>query len=260
MTETQSPSPKVYGPGNLKVVPHDPEKERRQRIILIMTFLVSVAVSYWLGGRISDTEAARLNNENIRLEKSNKTLITEREKFAQRAAILERTGQVDKESIKNIRGLIRELEGEKADLTKDLAFFKSVLAPENTAQGVRLHELELLPGDAENRFLVRLVVSQVARDNPFLKGTMSVEIEGLSGGKKKTLSLLELAGMDKSQALGFRYFQAFPEKDDYMQLEIPPGFTPQKIRVAIKVRRGAVKNIIKTYSWNQELASSLSRE
>ncbi|MRI33440.1 hypothetical protein EOPP23_10630 [Endozoicomonas sp. OPT23] len=260
MTDTQSPSPKVYGPGNLKVVPHDPAKERRKRNILIVTFLVSVALSYWLGGRISDTEAARLNNENIRLERINKTLIMETEKLIQRVAILERTGQVDKESIKNIRGLIRELEGEKAALAKDLAFFKSILAPENTAQGVRLHELELLPGDAENRFLVRLVVSQVARDNPFLKGTMTVEVDGLSGGKKKTLSLLELSGLDKTQSLGFRYFQAFPEKEDYLQMEIPAGFTPEKIRVAIKVRRGAVKSIVKTYSWDQELASSLSRE
>ena len=260
MTDTQSPSPKVYGPGNLKVVPHDPVKERRLRIILVATFIIAVALAYWLGGRISDTEAARLNNENIRLESSNKSIAAEKEKLVQRVAVLERTSQVDKESIKNIRGLIRELEGEKAALTKDLAFFKSILAPENSGKGVRIHELELLPGDAENRFLVKLVISQVARDNPFLKGTMTVDIEGLSEGKKKTLSLLDLAGLEKKQSLGFRYFQSFPEQEDYMELDIPDGFVPQKIKVSIKVKRGAVKSIVKTYGWDQELASSLSRE
>jgi hypothetical protein len=156
--------------------------------------------------------------------------------------------------------LIRDLEDEKALLSKDLAFYKSILAPEDATEGVRLHVFDLLPGASKNEYQLRLVISQIARDNPFIKGSLTVNVQGTWKGKKETLSLLDLAGMDKSQALGFRYFQSFPDSRDYVSFKLPDGFNPEKIEVGIKVRNNGVRSVNQTYDWYQTLAKGRDQE
>ena len=174
-------------PGNMKVVRHDPVKERKLKVALIVGFFIATASSYWLGGRISDTEAARLNNENIKLNDQRQEIAAEKEQLAQRLAVLERTAKVDQEANKSVRALIRQLEDEKALLNKDLTFYKSILAPEDLNQGVKVQTLDIQPGSEKNHYQFRLVMSQVARDNPFLKGSLTVELTGSEDGKKKNL-------------------------------------------------------------------------
>lgn len=248
------------GPGNMKVVRHDPVRERKIRLLVLLAVVVLTALAYWLGGRNSVGNHTELEQENTQLQDLKVALEADKEHLAAKLAILERTSKVDREAANNVRLLIRDLEDEKARLNKDLSFYKSILAPEDVSEGVRLHALDLLPGKEDRQFLLRLVVSQVARDNPFLRGTLNVELTGLQGEKKTTLSLLELSGQEKSAPLGFRYFQSFPESRDYMQLELPEGFTPETIKVVIRVRSGGAKSVTKTFDWQQELSSNVGQE
>ncbi|MGI9280028.1 MAG: DUF6776 family protein [Endozoicomonas sp.] len=250
----------VKPPGNMKVVRHDPARERKIRIIVVMAFILVTALSYYLGGRISDTEAARLKRENSELRSQTKGLEGEKETLKQKLVILERTSKVDREAANSVRTVIRDLEDEKALLTKDLSFYKSILAPEDSAEGIRLHAFDLLPGEEKNQYRFRMVVSQVARDNPFLKGSLTVSVKGVREGNKESLSLLELAGMEKSKALGFRYFQSFPDNRDYLSLTLPEGFKPEKVLVSIKVKNGAARSLTSVLDWQEELEADMKKE
>ncbi|KEQ19098.1 DUF6776 family protein [Endozoicomonas numazuensis] len=250
----------VKPPGNMKVVRHDPGRERKIRLFVVLGVILVTAVAYYLGGRISDTEAAKLQRENSELKSQSKELEREKEKLKQKLVILERTSKVDREATNSVRTVIRNLEDEKALLSKDLAFYKSILAPEDSADGIRLHAFDLLPGEEKNQYRFRMVVSQVARDNPFLKGTLNVTVKGLKEDKKESLSLLELAGMEKSQALGFRYFQSFPDNRDYIKLTLPDGFEPEKVMVSIKVKNGAARSLTSVLNWQEELEADMKSE
>ncbi|WP_422132637.1 DUF6776 family protein [Endozoicomonas sp. ALD040] len=243
----------IKPPGSMKVVRDDPARERKIRLFLVLAFVLATGLSYYLGGRISDTEAARLRQESLDLRNQLQDLLGVEESLRQKLVILERTSKVDREAANSIRSVIRDLEDEKALLSKDLAFYKSILAPEDSAEGIRLYAFDLLQGEEKNQYRFRMVVSQVARDNPFLKGTLNVFVKGVKDGKKESLSLMELAGMEKSQALGFRYFQSFPENRDYINLTLPDGFKPEKVMVSIKVKSGAVRSLTNILDWQEEL-------
>ncbi|WP_062265556.1 DUF6776 family protein [Endozoicomonas arenosclerae] len=250
----------VKPPGNMKVVRHDPVRERKIKLIVVAAFILVTVISYYLGGRISDTEAAKLRRENSDLRSQAQNLEGERETLKQKLVILERTSKVDREAANSVRTVIRELEDEKAQLGKDLSFYKSILAPEDSGEGIRLHAFDLLPGEEKNQYRFRMVVSQVARDNPFLKGTLNVTVKGTKEGQKDSLSLLELAGMEKSKALGFRYFQSFPDNRDYLNLTLPEGFKPEKVMVSIKVKNGAARSLTSVLDWQEELEADMKKE
>ncbi|WP_257253481.1 DUF6776 family protein [Endozoicomonas sp. SESOKO3] len=250
----------VKPPGSMKVVRHDPGRELKIRLFVLLAFVLASALSYYLGGRFSDTEAAILRQENSELRNQLQSLAGVEESLRQKLVILERTSKVDREAANSVRTVIRDLEDEKALLSKDLAFYKSILAPEDTAEGIKLYAFDLLKGEEKNQYRFRMVVSQVARDNPFLKGTLNVSVRGVKDNRKASLSLMELAGLEKSQALEFRYFQAFPENRDYIDLTLPDGFKPEKVTVSIKVKSGAVRSLTSVLDWQEELDADIKNE
>lgn len=248
------------GTGNMKVVRHDPVRERRERLILVTLFLVLGFGAYWAGGFRESGENTRLASENKRLSELQGQLLVEKEKLADRVAILERSSLVDREAANNVRTLIRELEDEKAALNKDLTFYKSIMAPEDLTDGVKLSALDLVSGTAPYQYRMRLVISQVARNNGFLRGALRVSVTGQQDGKEKTLSLLELAGLGNSPTLGFRYFQSFPESRGFLDFDLPENFQPESIRVRIQIRSGGARSLDKTFNWDEELAADVGQE
>ncbi|WP_252176889.1 DUF6776 family protein [Endozoicomonas sp. 4G] len=251
---------RVKPPGSMKVVRYDPARELKVRLFVVLVFVLVAALSYCVGGYFANTEPAKLSQENSELKIQVQTLEKETESLKQKLVILGRTSKVDREALNSVRSIIRDLEDEKALLSKDLAFYKNILAPEDSTEGVRLHAFDLLQGKGTNQYRFRMVISQVARENVFLKGTLSVTIKGVKDGKKASLSLLELAGLEKSQALGFRYFQAFPENRDYINLTLPDGFKPEKILVSIQIKSGAARSLTTVVDWQEKLETDAKNE
>ncbi|MGB1272334.1 MAG: DUF6776 family protein [Endozoicomonas sp.] len=199
-----------------------------------------------------------MKRENQELAQEASQLRGQNKELQQRVAILESAGKIDHEAINRIRLTVKKLENDKGQLNKELAFFKSILAPEDLATGVRVADLDLLKGEGAGKFRFRLVVSQVARSNPFLKGVLTVSLMGKQEGGEKSFSLQQLAGLEQmSTTLGFRYFQALPGDRDFLDFELPEGFEPEAIKVAVRIRSGAVQSFEKIYQWDKELAADV---
>lgn len=246
--------------GSMRVVRHDPVRERRLQILLVVLFVCSGMVSYWFGSSRQIDESEGLKQDNSRMQAELLRLENQNEKLASRIAVLERSSRIDRKAAESVRVQVRELEQEKAGMAKTMAFYQSVIAPEDLSEGVRLNAFDLFPGDKANQYRLRMVVSQVSRTNNFLRGTLNAQVTGQQDGKTVSLSLLELTGVSEAPALGFRYFQSFPDDRGLMEFELPEDFTPEKITVHVNIRSGGVRSLKETFDWQEELAADVGQK
>lgn len=247
--------------GKLRVVRYDPVRDRRIKSGLLVFVLVLGALAYWYGGSTASQMSNQLQLQNMSLEDRTDILLADNQRLRQRVTVLESAGKIDREAVNNVRVLVRQLEEEKEQLKKELVFYKSVMAPEELEPGIRVAGLDLVAGEAPNSYKIRLVISQVARLNPFLKGQLSVLVSGQQNHKTETLSVHKLAGLNESgTALGFRYFQALPDHRGFLEFQLPDGFLPDKIHVAVRVQKGAVKHFEQTFEWDKELGVDVQQD
>ena len=246
--------------GNMKVVRHDPVRERRQQLLLILFFVCFGAMAFWFGasrdsGNISGlaSDKRTLQAEVVRLEAHN-------EKLSDRIAVLERSSQIDRQAVELVRAQFRDLEQERDEMARNMVFYQSIVAPEDQSEGVKLSAFDLMPGESSNQYRLRVIVSQFSRMNNFLRGNLKASVKGLQDGKDVSLSLLELAGAGASPTLGFRYFQAFPDDRGFMDFELPDNFTPKTITISANIRSGGARSLNKTYDWQEELAADVGQE
>ena len=245
----------------LRVVNHDPVREKKIKIILVLTTLILGVSAYWYGGSSANNKNVRLEAESLTLGERTERLTAENDQFRQRITILESASTIDREAVNNVRQLVRKLEDEKEQLNKELTFYKNILAPEDLAPGVRIAGLDLEEGNISGWYRFRLVVSQIAQDNPFRRGSVSIFIEGRKGGKSETVSLLKLAGYSEDTApLGFRYFQSLPENRGFLEFELPDGFIPGQITINGRIQRGPTRSFEKTFDWNKKLVTGARQE
>ena len=224
--------------GKLRVVNHDPVKERRIKIILAVAVVLLGVFIYWYGGSEASDKNTRLQFKNETLQEQVIRLNSDNEDLLQRVAVLESSGKIDREAVNEIRKLVVTLESDKAELQKELAFYKNIMAPEDMTRGVRVAGIDLLKGEEPGSYRLRLVIAQIALDNPFLKGTLSVTLKGENRkGKTETLSVLRLAGYGQATMnLGFRYFQSLPDSRGFLEFTLPEGYTPETLNVSVRVK------------------------
>ncbi|MDP0590285.1 MAG: hypothetical protein QS748_14290 [Candidatus Endonucleobacter bathymodioli] len=253
--------PITLNENNHKVVKHTPFQDWLFRAIVLITFLSILFFAYSRAERYAAEKTERLENLNTHLQDKINTIQAKHQESLQALAIARNAQNVDNLSLENLRVIIRKLIDEKAELNKELAFYRSIIAPENVTSGVRVHTLDLLNGNAVRKFHLRLTVAQVSRANSFLKGNVSVTIEGHFGNaEKKSLSLFELAGEKASSLpLAFRYFQVLPGQQDFFEFTLPEGFTPKIIRVVARISNNSAQNFNESFEWNKELTTNVGQ-
>ena len=231
------------------------------KIILVIVFFGLLIFSY----NFTWNSAAKMNKE---LEQVNHNLLikvkameVERQQYLQNIAILERGRKIDKMAQESVSGLIKELEDDKAVLNKELSFFRSIIAPEDNAPGVRIYALNLARGGKDGVFRFRWIISQASKIHSFLKGVVSVMVEGSLDGKDKSLSLFKISGLDSSSvALGFRYFQVLPDNREFFEFTLPKGYIPKSIGVNIRIRSGAGQKLYKLFDWDKEMVTDVEKD
>ena len=101
---------------------------------------------------------------------------------------------IDRAAVKHVRLQVKQLEDEKAQLHKELTFFKNVLAPEDKSLGIRVAAFNLQATAQPGGYRLQLVISQVAHTNPFLKGTLAVSLLGEQDGKGHIYPVISASG------------------------------------------------------------------
>jgi hypothetical protein len=164
----------------------------------------------------------------------------------QQLAILERSSEIDRRAALEVRNEFAALQEKVQSLRKDLAFYRGIVSPADNKAGLNIQRFELQPGSLAGRYNYKLMLTQVKRNDRYVQGVIEIDVEGLQDGSSKVLSFAGLR-VDKGDALTFkfRYFQDFEG-----QIELPPKFEPQRLRIRVKTTgKNQPPDMEKTMEW-----------
>ncbi|BAJ00870.1 DUF6776 family protein [Shewanella violacea] len=183
-------------------------------LVLIAFVLGGISYNLW-----SDYNRPRQENNTEQLGKLTEQLNIQAQTLAARNLEL----ALSRETNAKMQDLFAEQHGKEKDLLRELAFYRSIMAPESIADGVAIHGLEFPPGLLPNQYRLKLILTQLQKRKLSLKGRAEFSFIGLQDGKVVELSLGALTD-NKSLSFKFRYFQVLETA-----VTLPPSFKLSRI-------------------------------
>ncbi len=119
-------------------------------------------------------------------------------------------------------------------LEKELAFYRNVMAPEKTADGVQIHDLVLDDTVDANRYRYRLLLTQQKIRKRFVKGTVRLTLHGSENGQPVSRDLTQMGVDAASLKFSFRYFQQLES-----EFTLPEDFVPERLVVEVKLPKAS---------------------
>jgi len=171
-------------------------------------------------------------------------LEAERDILRAASARFERAGQIDRAAADGVKAEIKSLQDERAELKREVAFLKTLVSGGGGDKQLMLNEYRLTAvGDESYRFEV--TVSKAANDSATVKGHVILRVKGQVEGSPKTLDMKTLTnGRRTNIGIRFKNFQKL--KAD---LQLPIGFVPSAIEVAVKLDGNRFKSFERAYDW-----------
>ena len=217
-----------------------------------MGFLVIIALvgamiwlSYEYGRRMagfnsSDADLV-INSQQVEIE----TLQSKLAEYQRQTAMLERNSKIEDDTSGQLKKTLTEAQNEVLELKKELAFYKSIVAPEQGKPSLVIQTIQLKK-DVAGDFEYKIMVSQQGRNDRFARGSIKVSIEGTNQGAKQTLALSDVSE-DASNPMNFglKYFQNFTGK-----LKLPEGFVAESMRVKLKPSSKTLESVDETFPWD----------
>lgn len=161
-------------------------------------------------------KVARLESENAEL--------------GSKVAELEMSRKLDREAYGQVERTLGELQSQLSRQGDDLAFYRSIVSPEDGIQGLRIQRLEIEPGGAPREYVVRLTLIQAMRHESLASGLAQIVFHGMQGDQPARHTLGELIGRPRGQIpFSFRYFQTLEQP-----VTLPEGFEVYETEVQVR--------------------------
>lgn len=215
--------------------------------LIVVVLLVTGGVIYNHGLSMAGFESltALRRQQNLQqvvdqLEKDNRTL---RESLAR----AERSLQMDQSAYQELDRSLKVSSAEIVRLREELNFYRNIISPPNKKSGLRIQSWKLEAADRDSKtetskYHYKMVLIQALKHDRKITGKARFEITGVQGGKNTTIRIPQTA--DKSISFSFKYFQ-----DIEGQIELPPNFEPQTIKVNVTSRGRNAQSVEQIYPW-----------
>jgi Family of unknown function (DUF6776) len=169
------------------------------------------------------------------------------EDLRRQIAVLETSREIDKETYAQVEANLSQLQAKIQAQEEELAFYRGIVSPQDGISGLRIQNFEVVPGDAEQRYIVRLVLVQGIIHNQRVSGVVKLHVSGSQDGAPVALDLADVAtGPDTAEmAYRFRYFQGFER-----EVTLPVGFEPSSIEVEIMPSEPRGEPVKQSFSWS----------
>jgi len=161
-------------------------------------------------------------------------------------AVLQTSREIDSETYSQVESNLSDLQAKIQSQEEELAFYRGIVSPQDGLSGLRIQTVEIVPTDAEQRYLVRLVLVQAIIHNRSVTGTIKLHVAGEQDGVATTLDLAQVAADGGDDiAYQFRYFEGFER-----ELNLPVGFEPQSLEVEIWPRDPRGETVKQSFPWS----------
>ena len=215
----------------------------------LLAIIALVAASIWLsyerGRHVAGFDASDANQVIDSLQMEIETLQADLAESQRQAAMLERNSKIEDDTTGQLKKTLTEAQNEVLELKKELAFYKSIVAPEQGKPSLVVQTIQLKK-DVAGDYDYKIMVSQQGRNDRFARGTMEVSIKGTNQGAKQVLALTDISeDASKPMNFGLKYFQNFTGK-----LKLPEGFVAESMRVKLKPSSKTLDSVDEKFPWD----------
>lgn len=212
-------------------------------IVLVVVLLPSLSglLTYYYFG----SEERELS-ETIRLQQAELKGLSEQLDYAeQMRANADIASEVDQLAMEELRKELVFWGEQYGQLEEKIKFYQSLMDPNPTNSGIFVESVEIEPTKEDGRFNYRIVVAQRSSNHNRVNGSVDINLisEKNSDGIQ-SISLKELTGEQDQLTLGFKFFQQFDGS-----LNVPPGFSPEKLRVVVKIKGNSSAQLEEIIDW-----------
>ena len=163
--------------------------------------------------------------------------------LAEQVTILQRTQAIDGETYQVVRNDLKLLQEEILELREEVEFYRGIVSPAERQAGLNIQTFKLEPAGEDDLFHFELVMSQVLKNDRFVKGVVKLHLQGVQDGEPQTLNFTEISPNESvSSKFRFRYFQRM-EGD----IRLPENFVPRNVMVEMAPQ--GRKAISKSFPW-----------
>jgi hypothetical protein len=218
-------------------------------VVIAVFVAAGMFVTGLLWAQITEGEKGRRYDHAIEaarsLKEENDRLRSRIESITADLARADRQIQIDKVAYDELTESLDVSESYITELREELRFYRSIISPEDSDAGVRVHDFSVSPLPEQSGFRYKLVLVQALKHDREVSGTVNIEIEGERGGQTERLPLTEIG--DPPGAMSFRYFQRFSG-----DVRLPDAFVPRRVLVSVKPRptQGGPEPLDKWIAWN----------
>ncbi len=201
-----------------------------------------------------DTKATDAHSDRINLRKALDEARLRAESCEMSSTVSVRGQEIDVQACEMLQDSIARLEAEGAQLREQLAFYRSIAAPEQTKAGVRIVSMSLLRKGQPLGWGYELTVLQPVLNAEPLNASYRLSIAGKLGNKSKTLTMAPVV----TPAGGTSEFLVKTFATLTGAIQLPPDFKPARLEVTIEVvgSKGYAGKINETFSWSKLVAAA----
>jgi len=214
-------------------------------IAIIALVAAAIWFAYEQGRRVAGFNSADTDRIIDSLVAENETFQADLAEYQRQAAMLERNSKIEDDASGQLKKTMAEAQNEVLELKKELAFYKSIVAPEQSKPSIVIQTIQLKK-DVAGDYDYKIMVSQQGRNDRFARGTVDVKIEGTKQGEKQVLGLSKISDNVKNPMnFGFKYFQNFTGK-----LKLPEGFKAEFMRVKLNPKSKTLDSVDEKFPWD----------
>ena len=183
------------------------------------------------------------------------TLEASNSEYAQQLINTKTGAEVDRKSSEAVRQEVLELKTALQKIQEENNFYRNIMSPEKGGKGPAIGEWELTKADEAGHYHFKLVVKQLAKHTNWVKGHVSITIEGQQNNSNKSYNYSEIAIIENSDndkakndatklKVKFRYFQTLAG-----ELALPKDFAPEKVIIQLNMTDPKNTTITQNYDW-----------
>jgi hypothetical protein len=159
-------------------------------------------------------------------------LTSDNEQLRNQLEAAELARSVDRKAYAAVEKAVAEQQTRMRHQQEEIALYQAIISPKSTNAGLRIERCEVLRGEGDRHYRLRLVLVQSSQQDSMVSGEIKIELAGSRELTPTRVAVVpDISGQD-SLAFSFRYFQSL-EKD----LELPQGFRPTTIDVEVNAPR-----------------------
>lgn len=222
---------------------------RRPLAIYVLTVAVVVAAAYLafeLGRARAGFSVLDHRRDVAALEQRLHQEQGASDELRRQLAIAQTSSEIDRETYARVEANLGELQARIQAQEEELVFYRGIVSPQDGVPGLRIQSVEVLPGDGERRYLLRLVLVQAIVHSRRVSGSVKLQLEGEKDGQTAVFDAAELAAADSDYDMDyeFRYFQGLEA-----EVSLPIGFSPLRINVEIWPNEARADRLTESFEW-----------